>query len=75
MRGYIWQRDAFTLQNSTEHRPPWKPDDQPRADGHRASALGTFVARSTPFLWGSTRFGDNVEDEWFITWLLLEITR
>jgi hypothetical protein len=27
------------------------------------------------FLWGSVNFGDNIEDEWFITWLLLELTR
>ena len=27
------------------------------------------------FLWGSVNFGDNIEDEWFITWMLLELTR
>lgn len=26
-------------------------------------------------LWGATAFGDNVEDEWFIVWLLLELTK
>ena len=28
-----------------------------------------------PCLWGSVRYGANVEDEWFVTWLLLELTR
>ena len=28
-----------------------------------------------PCLWGSLCFGDNIEDEWFVTWLLLEVTR
>ena len=27
------------------------------------------------FYWGSVKFGENIEDEWFITWLLLELTR
>ena len=32
-------------------------------------------AAAGPYLWGSTAFGDNVEDEWFLVWLLLELTR
>ena len=28
-----------------------------------------------PCLGGSTNFGDNIEDEWFITFLLTHITR
>lgn len=27
-----------------------------------------------PLLWGSTVFGDNVEDEWFIVALLMHLT-
>lgn len=30
---------------------------------------------STPHLYGMTRFGDNIEDEWFIVYLLLKITK
>jgi hypothetical protein len=26
------------------------------------------------FLWGRTRVGENIDDEWFITFLLLRIT-
>jgi hypothetical protein len=28
-----------------------------------------------PCLWGAVTFGDNVEDEWYVTWLLTELTR
>eukprot|EP00897_Mesotaenium_endlicherianum_P010836 jgi/Mesen1/9781/ME000007S09836 len=28
-----------------------------------------------PHLYGRTKFGDNIEDEWFITWLLFEVSR
>ncbi|EIE25091.1 SGT1-domain-containing protein, partial [Coccomyxa subellipsoidea C-169] len=29
---------------------------------------------SLPCLWGCVHFGDNLEDEWFITWLLQQLT-
>lgn len=28
-----------------------------------------------PFLWGVVRYEDSVEDEWFVVWLLLLLTR
>lgn len=28
-----------------------------------------------PTLWGSLEFGDNLEDEWFVVWLLWELTK
>ncbi|GAB4813948.1 hypothetical protein N2152v2_000994 [Parachlorella kessleri] len=28
-----------------------------------------------PDMWGSVEFGDNLEDEWFVAWLLLELTK
>jgi len=28
-----------------------------------------------PCLWGVVRYGDNVEDEWFVVWLLLQLTQ
>ena len=74
-KGYIWQRESLTLHSSTEQPPPWKPDDHSRASSQQTSNLGSFAACKSTFLWGATRFGDNVEDEWFITWLLFEITR
>lgn len=74
-KDYIWQREAPTLHSSIEQRPPWKPEDQARANSQPTSTLGSFEIRKSTSLWGATRFGDNVEDEWFITWLLFEITR
>lgn len=72
---YIWQRDSFALQSSTDQHPPWRPEEPSKANGNRASNLSAFSTNPTSFLWGSARFGDNLEDEWFITWLLFEITR
>jgi hypothetical protein len=28
-----------------------------------------------PFLWGVVRYEDSVEDEWFVVWLLLQLTQ
>lgn len=34
-----------------------------------------FAAQELPHLWGRTRFGDSVDDEWFIVWLLFQLSR
>ncbi|CAD7702554.1 unnamed protein product, partial [Ostreobium quekettii] len=57
---YVWQRDGFELQCSNSTEPPWV-----RAGKREGSALST-----PPCLWGATRFGDSVEDEWLIVFLL-----
>ncbi|KAK9820566.1 hypothetical protein WJX72_011716 [[Myrmecia] bisecta] len=62
MHGHIWQRDCFNLRSSFVKRPPWQ---------QQAAGKGAQPA----CLWGSVCFGDNLEDEWFVTWLLLELTR
>ena len=61
LRGYIWQRDGFNL----EVKPQLKSHKQP---GASSSELPTCLQ-------GQATYGDNVEDEWLITWLLLELTR
>ena len=33
------------------------------------------AAAEPPCVWGAVRFGDNIEDEWFIVSLILEVTR
>lgn len=58
-QGRIWQQQRFVLHNGSKNRAPWWGRQQP-ADRQ--------------CLWGSTAFGDNVEDEWFIVWLLLRLT-
>ena len=30
---------------------------------------------SSAYLWGSTAFGDNIEDEWLTCWLIYQLTR
>lgn len=62
IQGYIWQRDPFQLHISSQEKQPWlqaKPE---------SSDMPTC-------LWGQTSYGDNVEDEWFIVWLLMELTK
>ncbi len=67
LTGYIWQQDAFTLHTSTAVTPPWnKPSATTARNGDSSSA--------SEHLWGLARFGDNIEDEWLIVWLLHQIT-
>lgn len=46
-----------------------------RAAGEGEGQQPTPAEDLAPHLWGSINFGDNLEDEWFATWLLLELTR
>lgn len=59
IRDHIWQRDAFVLHSSKE---------DPRSSTATSSG-------EPPHLWGAMRFGDNIDDEWFVVWLLLEASR
>ncbi len=60
IEGYIWQRDRFNLRLGARERPPWQFGKQ---------------NDPPPTLWGTVAFGDNVDDEWLIVWMLLDITR
>ena len=82
LQGYIWQRDRFSLQLSTERAAPWQQRRGAAAGGssrRRAASAAAAPQQAQqqlpPHLWGSVGFGDNIEDEWFIVWLLLELTR
>lgn len=68
--GYIWQDGVFSLQSSTDADPPWI-----QTAGVRKANTSVSAASDHHVLWGTTSFGDNVEDEWFIVWLLLHLTR
>ena len=64
---YIWQQDPFTLHSTAVTNSPSSTSTKCQ---HNRDA-----DQSVPeHLWGVTRFGDNIEDEWFILWLLNQIT-
>lgn len=67
LRGYIWQKDDFGLMPSTSEQQPWYPED--------SISCGGEIESRPPCLWGRTCYAENVEDAWFIVWLLLELTR
>lgn len=80
LRGYIWQRDRFNLQLSTHRQSPWQRTratggQRRRGGAAEGAAAAAAAAAPPPHLWGSVDFGDNIEDEWFVVWLLLELTR
>ena len=68
LKDYIWQRQGFALELAKE-------------DGEvRAFTMGTLESRLTnhlglSFLQGRTEYGDSIEDEWVIVWLMGEISR
>ena len=55
----------------------WKPEveSEPFADTTERRGDSFSQEAVPPHIYGSSRVGDNVEDEWFITWLLLEISK
>lgn len=67
LTGYIWQQDCFALHSSAKVKSPW---NQASVKGAR----NTEDLSAREHLWGLTRFGDNIEDEWLIVWLLYRIT-
>nr|GEV22383.1 protein ecdysoneless homolog [Tanacetum cinerariifolium] len=56
---YIWQHEPFTISPSTQTPCAFCPSSSNRI----------------PHLHGKLRYGDNLEDEWFVVFLLFEISR
>ncbi|XP_028413409.1 protein ecdysoneless homolog [Dendronephthya gigantea] len=56
---YIWQNDCFNLTTQDLEQPRESIDK----------------SEQSQFLKGSTNFGDNIEDEWFIVYLLFSISK
>lgn len=89
LAAYIWQRQRFRLRYvppcGERGAGPWGragrtgPDRTgPDRAGfpNRERSCGSIPAGDTPeHIGGSTLFGDNVEDEWFIVYLVREISR
>ena len=58
---YIWQNDSFNLHVKCETL-----SDKPKEADQ---------SKEFQYLEGSTNFGDNIEDEWFIVYLLFSVTK
>jgi hypothetical protein len=70
IRDYIWQDEPFKLRLSSVANHRLRPLDPQQAKNKK------FEAPSEPnHLVGQTRFGDNIDDEWFIVFLLLELSK
>ena len=63
-------KQALSLQRG------WKPEVELEAYAETSDRGGDSFPQEAvpPHVHGSSRVGDHVEDEWFITWLLLEIS-
>ncbi|KAH8365618.1 hypothetical protein KR093_002742 [Drosophila rubida] len=68
-RCYIWHKDQFQLQVRTGSAEERLLNDEQQQDEeqHEGAAL-------PPHLHGVTHYGDNISDEWFIVYLLSELT-
>ena len=68
LKDYIWQRQSFTLELQTEDGEVCMPRGR-TAENELTRSLGVS------FLRGRTEYGDSIEDEWVIVWLLREISK
>ena len=67
LKDYIWQRDAFALELTHDHgRIVFR-------DFYRK--IRPDVQAGASFLNGRTNYGDSVEDEWLIVYILRELSR
>jgi hypothetical protein len=88
-KDYIWQKEPFELKicRSGGEAPSqikggknaryWLSGLTPSCAHSHAVPFRSLDAaqEQLPHLWGRTRFGDSVDDEWFIVWLLLQLSR
>ena len=67
-RTYIWQRDKFDVD-------AWKGRAK---EGMRGAWVDGHHTRegddALPCLWGSVAFDDNIDDEWYVVWILKQIS-
>ncbi|GAB5355144.1 hypothetical protein AAMO2058_000181000, partial [Amorphochlora amoebiformis] len=68
---YLWQHDhGFSLHLYEPRLLILDSDDAQDEPLEKADKPPNI-----PHLWGRTQFGDNIQDEWFIVWLLTKITK
>lgn len=68
LKDYIWQRQGFSLELNKEDGEVCFTADT-TAENRLTSVLGLS------FLRGRTEYGDSVEDEWVVVWILRELTK
>lgn len=68
LNDYIWQRQSFNLELLRENGEVCVPMNKNSQDQSNMSA-------DVSFLQGRTEYGDSIEDEWVIVWLLWELTK
>lgn len=76
LKDYIWQREAFGLQITKENGMSvyiyiYRMSGRTFFSRHSADNKGA----GKTFLQGRTSFGDSIEDEWVIVYLLRELTK
>ncbi|GIL77140.1 hypothetical protein Vretimale_3179 [Volvox reticuliferus] len=83
MTDYVWNKDPLVLRASSRRAPPWERKRGPGVIRRRTPAAAGSVDRATSSsesgqegcVWSVMRFGDAVDDEWWVVWLLLRMTR
>ncbi|KAG6541434.1 hypothetical protein Mapa_017213 [Marchantia paleacea] len=73
---YIWQHETFNLRVCASPSDCFVPSRKGRkgfveSENDEFSSAESFV----PHLFGKVRYGDNLEDEWLVTFFLFEISR
>jgi hypothetical protein len=71
LKGYIWQRQGFGLEFAREDGEVCHAS---RAMQPPTELIFTFDAGAS-LLRGRTEYGDSIEDEWVVVWLLRELTK
>ncbi|KAK3180762.1 hypothetical protein Dsin_000163 [Dipteronia sinensis] len=68
LKGYIWQRESFALELKKE-------DGEVGAGQLQSRNVRLTVHAGLSYLRGCTEYGDSIEDEWVIVWVLRELTK
>lgn len=68
LEGYIWQRDNFKLNFAQEK-------GMSLGYSRRSGARINAVTPGLQFLRGRTNYGDSIEDEWLIVYILHQLSR
>lgn len=74
-KDYIWQREDFDLETKSTDGSSCALSESPRAPLGCLSGQGVLTDRlGLHYLYGITDYGDCVEDEWLIVYILRELT-